>query len=167
MNAGAMFAWWSLLTWLPSYLVLPAAKGGRGMTIGASTYWILLIQVGMTLGQATFGYFADIFGTKRVYLAYLLIAALAIHLFVSTPTSVALALGVTWNVGRGLSAPAPWVVGAPSARHGLGSAFWVSSAALIAAAAIALARPDTTSGRQIRTTNDQNGAFVDSSRIVR
>jgi len=197
MNAGAMFAWWSLFTWLPSYLVLPAAKGGRAMSIGASTYWILLIQIGMTLGQATFGYFADIFGTKRVYLAYLLIAALAIHLFVITPTSVALALvafflgfcgqghfsgfailtaklfpirsrglalGVTWNVGRGLSAPAPWVVGALSARHGLGAAFWVSSAALVAAALIALACPDTTSGRRIRTTN-QNGAFVDNSRI--
>ena len=38
MNTSAMFAWWSLFTWLPSYLALPVVKGGRGMTIGASTY---------------------------------------------------------------------------------------------------------------------------------
>ena len=188
MNAGAMFAWWSLFTWLPSYLIVPAAKGGRGMSIGTSTYWILLIQVGMTLGQATFGYVADLFGTKRVYIAYLLIAALAIHLFVTTPTSVllglvafflgfcgqghfsgfailtaklfpirfrGLALGITWNVGRGFSAPAPVVVGALSARHGLGGAFWVSSAALVVAAIVALACPDTTSRPPLKTTHGE------------
>jgi sugar phosphate permease len=133
-------------------------------------------------------------------LAYLLIAALAIHLFVSTPTSgllalVALvlgfcgqghfsgfailttrlfsirfrglALGVIWNVGRALSAPAPWVVGSISARHGLGSAFWVSSAALVAAAAIALACPDTTSRRPAKTADNQSGTFADDSRVRR
>jgi MFS family permease len=200
MNTGAMFAWWSLFTWLPTYLVLPAAKGGRGMTIGVSTYWILLIQVGMVLGQATFGFFADIFGAKRVYLAYLLIAALTIHLFVSTPTSALLALlaillgffgqghfsgfailttrlfpirfrglglGLIWNLGRALSAPAPWVVGALSARRGLGSTFWVSSAALVAAAGIALACPDLTSRRPAATADDQNGQVADDSRIYR
>ena len=199
MNTGAMFAWWSLFTWLPSYLVVPAARGGRAMSIGASTYWILLIQIGMTLGQATFGYFADLFGTKKVYIAYLLIAAAAIHLFVSTPTSVllalvafllgfcgqghfsgfailtaklfpirfrGLALGVIWNVGRGLSAPEPWVVGALSARHGFGSAFWVSSAALVGAAVIALACPDTTSGSSTKANGNQKGAFADESRIA-
>ena len=200
MNTGAMFAWWSLFTWLPSYLVVPATRGGRAMSIGASTYWILLIQVGMTLGQATFGYFADLFGTKRVYIAYLLIAAAAIHLFVRTPTSAllalvafllgfcgqghfsgfailtaklfpirfrGLALGIIWNVGRGLSAPAPWMVGVLSARRGFGSAFWVSSAALVGAAVIALACPDTTSGRSTNTTGNQKGALADEPRIAR
>ena len=132
----------------------------------------------MTLGQATFGFVADAFGVKKVYLAYLLIAALAIHLFVRAPTFGLLALvailmgfcgqghfsgfailttrlfpirfrgfalGLIWNLGRALSAPAPWVVGALSVQHGLGSAFWVSSAALLVTAAIALACPDATS----------------------
>ena len=132
----------------------------------------------MTLGQATFGFVADAFGVKKVYLAYLLITALAIHLFVRAPTFGLLALvailmgfcgqghfsgfailttrlflirfrgfalGLIWNLGRALSAPAPWVVGALSVQHGLGSAFWVSSAALLVTAAIALACPDATS----------------------
>lgn len=199
MNTGAMFAWWSLFTWLPSYLVLPAVKGGRGMTLGASTYWILLIQAGMTLGQATFGFFADAFGAKKVYLAYLLIAAFAIHLFVSTPASGllvliavllgfcgqghfsgfailtarlfpvrfrGLALGLIWNLGRALSAPAPWVVGVLSAQRGLGSAFWVSSAALVVTAAIALACPGSTPGPRLAHQHSSKMAEPTSDRAA-
>jgi MFS family permease len=30
-NTCGMFAWWGLFTWIPAYLVLPAAQGGRGL----------------------------------------------------------------------------------------------------------------------------------------
>jgi len=31
-NTCGMFAWWGLFTWIPAYLVLPTAQGGRGFT---------------------------------------------------------------------------------------------------------------------------------------
>jgi len=92
MNTAAMFAWWALFTWLPTYLVLPVAKGGRAIGIGASTYWILTMQVGMVLGQATFGFFGAALGVKRVYLVYLVLSALLVHLYVVAPTRAALLL---------------------------------------------------------------------------
>jgi MFS family permease len=60
------------------------------------------------------------------------------------PTSVrATAQGVTYNVGRGLSALAPVTVGALAARHGLGAAFLVSSSAFVAAAVLWIWIPET------------------------
>src|SRR5947209_13183555 len=34
MNFFGMFAWWGLFTWMPPYLSLPVAQGGRGFEIG-------------------------------------------------------------------------------------------------------------------------------------
>ncbi|MGH9375668.1 MAG: MFS transporter [Terriglobia bacterium] len=141
------------------------------MPIGTSTYWILIMQVGMVLGQASFGFFGDTLRVKKVYLGYLLLSAALVHLYVASPTPgilllVAfclgffaqgqfsgfaiitarafpihirgLALGLVWNLGRAFSSPAPWVVGALTARHGLGAAFWVSSVAFLVTAGLGL-----------------------------
>jgi MFS family permease len=68
-------------------------------------------------------------------------SALASELF---PTEVrATAMGLSYNVGRGLSAFAPFVVGALATRYGLGSAFLVAAGAFLAAAVTALALPET------------------------
>ena len=73
-------------------------------------------------------------------------AAIASELF---PTEVrATAMGVTYNVGRGLSAAAPFMVGMLATRFGLGSAFFLQAAAFLAAALLALALPETR-GRQL------------------
>ena len=68
-------------------------------------------------------------------------AALTSELF---PTEVrATAMGLSYNIGRGLSAFAPFVVGALAARHGLGGAFLLQAGAFLAAALVALALPET------------------------
>jgi MFS family permease len=60
------------------------------------------------------------------------------------PTSIrASALGVSYNVGRGLSALAPATIGALSERHGLAVAFTASAVAFAAAASAALFIPET------------------------
>jgi len=72
--------------------------------------------------------------------------AIASELF---PTEIrATAMGLSYNVGRGLSAAAPVVVGLLANRFGLGSAFFLPSAAFLAAALLALALPETR-GRQL------------------
>jgi MFS family permease len=73
-------------------------------------------------------------------------SALAAELF---PTEIrATAMGLCYNVGRGLSAAAPAVVGLLANRFGLGSAFFLQAAAFFVAALLALALPETR-GKQL------------------
>ena len=68
-------------------------------------------------------------------------AAIASELF---PTSVrATAMGVSYNVGRGLSAFAPFAVGAVAEARGLGSAFLLVSLAFLGAASLVAFLPET------------------------
>jgi MFS family permease len=55
----------------------------------------------------------------------------------------ATALGISYNVARGLSAMAPFTIGALSQRHGLAWAFLASAIAFAAAAIVALFLPET------------------------
>ena len=75
MNSAAMFGWWGLFTWIPSYLALPLAQGGRAMSIAASAEWIVAMQAGMWLGYVSFGFVSDLLGRKKTYIGYLLVAA--------------------------------------------------------------------------------------------
>ena len=81
MNSAALFAWWGLFTWIPSYLALPSAEGGRGLSVARSSLWIIVMQAGMWLGYVTFGFASDVFGRKKTYIAYLLIAAAFVPLY--------------------------------------------------------------------------------------
>jgi len=68
-------------------------------------------------------------------------SAIASELF---PTEVrATAMGLSYNVGRGLSAAAPAVVGLIATRAGFGAAFLVLAAAFLAGALLALLLPET------------------------
>jgi MFS family permease len=65
------------------------------------------------------------------------------------PTSVrATAQGLTYNLGRGLSAAAPFTVGALAATYGLGAALLVTSAAFLVAALFWVWLPET-GGREL------------------
>ena len=73
-------------------------------------------------------------------------SALASELF---PTEIrATAMGLSYNVGRGFSAAAPFIVGLLANHFGLGSAFFLQAAAFFVAALLALALPET-KGRQL------------------
>jgi MFS family permease len=73
-------------------------------------------------------------------------AAIASEIF---PGEVrATAMGLSYNIGRGLSAFAPLTVGAIAMRFGLGRAFFLQSAAFFVAAMLALALPETV-GRKL------------------
>jgi MFS family permease len=181
MNACAMFGYWGLFTWIPAYLALPVAEGGRGLDLTQTTLWLVMMGVGKWFGYALFGFFADAVGRRKSYVGYLLIAAALVPLFGMAktpfwllvlgpfvaffgtgyfsgfsaiaselfPTEVrATAMGVSYNLGRGLSAAAPAVVGLLAARFGLGSAFFLQAAAFFVAALLALTLPET-QGRQL------------------
>jgi MFS family permease len=82
LNVFGLFAWWGLFSWMPSYLVLPVEKGGRGFQMmGTSTLLVVLNLAGMFPGYLTFGVVADRLGRKRSLILYTLCAALLIPIY--------------------------------------------------------------------------------------
>lgn len=81
MNSAALFAWWGLFSWIPAYLALPVSAGGRGLSVAASSEWIVIMQVGMWLGYVTFGYVSDAVGRRVTYVTYLLAATVLVPLY--------------------------------------------------------------------------------------
>ncbi|WP_263381420.1 MFS transporter [Granulicella arctica] len=176
MNAASLFAWWGLFSWVPAFLSMPVSKGGHGLNIVHTASWTILMQVGTFLGYTSFGYLADRFGRKLIYISYLLIAACVVPLYALAVGSMALlllgpvigffgsgyfsgfsviaseafptplrgrAMGFAYNLGRVVSAAAPFTIGKFSETHGMGSALVLTSAGFLVAAATAsgLRRP--------------------------
>jgi len=91
-----------------------------------SAFWLLAL-----------GPFVAFFGTGY-FSGY---AAIASELF---PGEIrAAAMGLSYNIGRGLSAVAPFAVGALALRYGIGPAFFLQAGAFLMAALLALALPET------------------------
>jgi len=81
MNAAALFAYWGLVTWVPRFLSMPPAEGGRGLNIVQTSAWTVVMQAGTFVGYVSFGYIADRFSHKWTYIGYLLIAAVLVPMF--------------------------------------------------------------------------------------
>jgi MFS family permease len=177
MNTFGMFGWWGLFSWVPAYLALPAAQGGRNFQmLGVATLLIVLNLAGMFPGYLSFGIFADHFGRKRSVIFYLAAAGLLVPFFAAARTPLAIlvagcltaffgtgffcgsgtlgnelfptpiratALGLSYNLARGISALAPWVVGTLGETRGLSWAFLACGIAYGAAAISALMVPET------------------------
>jgi MFS family permease len=91
-----------------------------------SAFWLLLL-----------GPLVAFFGTG-FFSGY---AAIASEIF---PGEIrAAAMGLSYNVGRGLSAVAPFAVGALALHYGIGPAFFLQAAAFFVAALLALLLPET------------------------
>lgn len=181
MNAFSMFGYWGLFTWIPAYLSLPVAQGGRGLSLMKTTAWLVVMEAGKWLGYTVFGFSADAFGRRKSYVAFLLIATVLVPVYgiartpavllvlgplvgffgigyfsgfaaiVSElfPTEIrATAMGTSYNVGRGISAGAPFVIGILAHQFGLGPSFFLLAGAFFVAAVLAMALPET-KGRQL------------------
>jgi MFS family permease len=91
-----------------------------------SAFWLLVL-----------GPFVAFFGTG-FFSGY---AAIASEIF---PGEIrATAMGLSYNIGRGLSAVAPFAVGALALHYGIGPAFFLQAAAFFIAALLALLLPET------------------------
>ncbi|MBB6145758.1 MFS family permease [Silvibacterium bohemicum] len=170
MNAATLFAWWGLFTWVPRFLSMSTAEGGRGLSIVRTSAWTIVMQVGTFLGYVIFGYLADRFSRKYTYIGYLVMAALLVPLFafVRSPNALLIigplvgffgtgyfsgfsviaselfpaslrgtAMGFVYNIGRILSAAAPYVIGRVSEHAGMSYALCITSGAFLIAALIA------------------------------
>jgi MFS family permease len=104
MNTFGMFAWWGLFTWIPAYLSLPAARGGRDLTRFDFTSFLTVLNLfGMLPGYLLFGVFADRFGRKRTLIVYLALAACSVPAFAMArrPAFILLTALITAFFGTG------------------------------------------------------------------
>jgi len=177
LTTCVLFAYWGLFTWMPAYLARPRELGGAGLGVVRSSAWIIPMQAGAFLGYSIFGFLADRFGRRPVFIGFLIVASLLVpvygglahdrvlllalgplvgffgHGYFSVfgallaelfPTQVrGTAQGLTYNVGRALSAAAPLTIGSLADRHGLGSALTLTSGFFLAGAAVMLFLPET------------------------
>ena len=177
LTTSVLFAYWGLFTWIPSFLAKPAAEGGAGLGIVKSSAWIIPMQVGAFLGYTLFGFLADRFGRRPVFVAFLAWAAVLVPVYGQLARHEALLLalgpfigffghgyfsvfgamlaelfptrirgfaqGLTYNIGRAVSALAPWTIGALADRHGIGSALALTAAFFVAGAVLMLRLPET------------------------
>jgi MFS family permease len=82
LNFFGLFAWWGLFTWIPPYLALPVASGGRGFGLMQTTTLLVTLNlIGMFPGYLSFGWAAERFGRKRSFVIYLLCAAILVPVY--------------------------------------------------------------------------------------
>ena len=116
-----------------SYVVYLVAAAILVPIFGMTKSQAMLLALGPLVGFFGTGYFSGF-------------AAIASELF---PTEVrATAMGLTYNIGRGFSALAPYVVGAIATKVSFLAAFLLLAAAFFLAAIFALALPETR-GKQL------------------
>ena len=111
-----------------SYVFFLVAAAILVPVFGLTTSTTMLVILGPFVGFFGTGYFSGF-------------AAIASELF---PTEIrASAMGLTYNIGRGFSALAPFVVGAMAKEYSFLAAFLLLAGAFLAAAMFALALPET------------------------
>jgi MFS family permease len=176
MNACSMFGYWGLFTWVPAYLSLSPAQGGRGLSLVKTTTFFLVLCAGKFIGYSAFGFLADAWGRRKPYFAYLIVASILVPIYgtASSPTLLLLlgplvaffgtgffsgyaaiaseifpgeirgaAMGLSYNIGRGLSAIAPFAIGALAVKMGIGPSFFLPAGAFLIAAVSSLFLPET------------------------
>jgi MFS family permease len=82
LNFFGLFAWWGLFTWIPPYLSLPVAQGGRGFSQVSTTGFLVFLNLaGMFPGYISFGFVADRIGRRLAFFVYLVAAAAAVPIY--------------------------------------------------------------------------------------
>lgn len=76
-----LFSYWGLFTWIPAYLAAPSAQGGVGLSVLKSSWWIIPMELGAFFGYISFGFLADRFGRRLVFLIFVISAALIIPIY--------------------------------------------------------------------------------------
>ena len=89
-----MIGYWAIQSWVPTYLAMPVAAGGRGLNLMRTTMWIVTIPLGGIVGHIAFGFIAEKVGLKITFVLYLLLAAIVMPLyFTARDVNVLLYLG--------------------------------------------------------------------------
>src|SRR3954471_7814259 len=93
VNFFGLFGWWGLFTWIPPFLSLPIAQGGRGFSVMNTTGLLVFLNLaGMFPGYISFGFVADRLGRRKAFALYLFAAALMVPIYAQARGGMALLL---------------------------------------------------------------------------
>ncbi len=93
LNFSGLFAWWGLFSWIPPYLSLSVAQGGRGFGVMRTTTLLVVLNLfGMFPGYLSFGWVADHLGRRMSFVLYLFAAAIFVPFYAMARSPVALLL---------------------------------------------------------------------------
>ncbi|MGP0096646.1 MAG: MFS transporter [Terriglobales bacterium] len=93
LNFFGLFAWWGLFSWIPPYLSLSVAQGGRGFGVMRTTTLLVVLNLfGMFPGYLSFGWVADHLGRRMSFVLYLFAAAIFVPFYAMARSPVALLL---------------------------------------------------------------------------
>jgi MFS family permease len=81
LTSSVLFAYWGLFTWIPSYLANPVEQGGAGLGVVVSSAFIVPMQVGAFFGYSLFGFLADRFGRRPIFLLFVIGAGLLVPIY--------------------------------------------------------------------------------------
>jgi MFS family permease len=91
LNFFGLFAWWGLFIWIPPYLSLSIAQGGRGFGVMLTASLLIVLNLfGMFPGYISFGWVADGLGRRKSFALYLFVAALLVPLYALARSPAAL-----------------------------------------------------------------------------
>ncbi len=79
--SAVLIAFWGVITWLPTFLASPVAKGGAGLTITKSAQWLILLQAGAFFGYISFGWIADRIGRRLAFTIFMGASTILVPLF--------------------------------------------------------------------------------------
>jgi MFS transporter, putative metabolite:H+ symporter len=187
-----MAAYWFKTIWLPTYFIQV-----RGLTLGQSTWLLLMDQIGSLIGYVAFGFASDHFGRRPSFTAFSFIKAIGLlmitlgwtlgggyapmtflfMLFVGFgegnwgcigpllnevfPTSVrASALGIIYNVSRGVQFLAPVIIAYVASRSTFGAGIALAAPFAILAGLSVWLLPETKGVRL--ATSERKEVAVDA-----
>ena len=81
LTSCVLFAYWGLFTWLPAYLGTARELGGAGLSIVKTSAWMVPVQIGALFGYLSFGFLADRFGRRPVFITFVLAAAVLVPVY--------------------------------------------------------------------------------------
>jgi MFS family permease len=179
LSAGMMGAYYSITTWLPTFLA-----NERHLSVGASTGYLLMLISGSLAGYLVSAWLTDVIGRRRGFILFAAGAMLLILLYTRLPVAGGMFLigfprgffilgifsgmgaclaelypsavrgsgqGFTYSVGRGIGGLCPSLIGVLSTRFPLGDAIAGFTVAAYALVIVsALAMPETR-GRALMT----------------
>jgi MFS family permease len=144
LATSVLFAYWGVFTWIPGFLSAPVARGGAGLSIVPTSAFVGAALVTPIYGATRNPQALLLLGPAVGFLGtgfFSLFGAMLAELY---PTAVrGAAGGVIYNIGRGLSALAPWTVGWLADRYGIGASLALNSAFFLGGAALIFTLPET------------------------
>ena len=81
LTTSLMCAYWGLFTWMPSFLASPLEQGGAGLTLLSSSKWLIPVQIGAFLGYFSFGFLADWYGRRAIFVLFTVSAAILVPIY--------------------------------------------------------------------------------------